>query len=188
MHVVVADREDHGHFLRVENAFVNLFINADLLEFAAVTACVDQVTDGEDRVNASEFLDLRERVREKSLVSARIVVAHMNVADRGKRKNDFGFIECIVHERFLSACQKQVFTIFIIAIFASAIKFFSQKRVMNFHGRFYSFLTKSLSFMGLLFTNDKKHDMMIHINQYSDRMENIWDLLKISSYQRQKRK
>ena len=132
MHVVVADREDHGHFLRIENAFVNLFINADLLEFAAVAACVDQVTDGEDRVNASEFLDLRERVCEKSLVSARVVVAHMNVADRGKRKNDFGFIECMFHERFLSACQKQVFTIFIIAIFARAIKFFSKKATDKF--------------------------------------------------------
>ena len=104
MHVMIADGEDHGHFLRIENAFVNLFVNADLLEFTAVAACVDQVTDGEDRVNASEFLDLRERVREKSLVATRVVVAHMNVADRGKRKDDFGFIECIFHERFLSAC------------------------------------------------------------------------------------
>ena len=108
VYVMVADREDHGHFLRIKNAFVNLFINVDLFEFTAVTACVDQVTDGEDRVDASEFLDLCERVREKGFVTAGVVVAHMNVADRGKRKNDFGFIECIFHKRFLSACHKQV--------------------------------------------------------------------------------
>jgi hypothetical protein len=36
----------------------------------------------------------------------------MDVADRGKRKNDFGFIECIFHKRFLSACQKQEYSYF----------------------------------------------------------------------------
>lgn len=134
MHVVIADGEDHGHFLRIENAFIYFFINVDLFEFAAVAARVDEVADGEDRVNAAEFLDLLERVREKGFVASGIVVAHMNVADRGERKNDFGFVEYIFHERFLSAwSQANIYYIY-YSNFFSLHQVLFEKRIKKFFG------------------------------------------------------
>ena len=114
--VMVADGENHGCYLGVENGFINPFIVVHLLIFAAVAACIDQVARNKDGVNAT-FLELCERTYEIVFVTFVRVISDMNIADCRKGERDLIFIEdfraifggdiiCIVfHKNILSADQ-----------------------------------------------------------------------------------